>query len=152
MILGSLCFQAQSLEQREKRCRLSNFSRDSGQLVAKIMKTYALDEIAKHNKAGDCWIIIDNKVYDVSNFLKEHPGGQKVVLKLAGKDATKEFKNLHGPDVLPKYSPQLYIGDVATSASSTKVVCDILMNNDFRRRVQTKLPRQSKKMRNYLET
>src|SRR5438874_152100 len=32
---------------------------------------------------------------DVTPFLSQHPGGKKVVLKLAGKDATKEFKKFH---------------------------------------------------------
>jgi cytochrome b involved in lipid metabolism len=89
-----------------------------------MTKTYTADEVAKHNKAGDCWIIIEGKVYDVSNFLKEHPGGQKVVLKLAGKDATKEFKNLHGPDVLPKYAPQLLIGEIGSSVAK---VCILIL-------------------------
>ncbi len=47
-------------------------------------KTFTLAEIAQHNKADDCWIIIDGKVYDVTKFLPSHPGGSKVVLKLAG--------------------------------------------------------------------
>lgn len=51
-------------------------------------------------------------MFDVSNFLKEHPGGSKVVLKLAGKDATKEFRQLHAPEVLTKYSPKLCIGEL----------------------------------------
>jgi cytochrome b involved in lipid metabolism len=48
------------------------------------MQQLSTEQVAQHNKAGDCWIIIDNKVFDVSSFLKEHPGGSKVVLKLAG--------------------------------------------------------------------
>jgi predicted heme/steroid binding protein len=82
------------------------------------MKQFSVEEVAQHNKAGDCWIVIDNKVFDVSNFLKEHPGGSKVVLKLAGKDATKEFKQLHAPDVLTKYAPQLCIGEIAVKSES----------------------------------
>jgi cytochrome b involved in lipid metabolism len=48
------------------------------------MKTFTAEEVAKHNKAGDCWIIIEGKVFDLSKFLSEHPGGSKVVLKVAG--------------------------------------------------------------------
>jgi len=83
------------------------------------MKTFSVEEVAKHNKAGDCWLIIENKVYDVSSFLSEHPGGQKVVLKVAGMDATKQFNNLHGPDILPKWGPKLLIGEVAKPGSQT---------------------------------
>ena len=37
------------------------------------MNTYTLDEIKKHNTKDNCWIVIHNNVYDVTNFLKEHP-------------------------------------------------------------------------------
>lgn len=37
------------------------------------MKTYTAEEVAAHNKDGDCWLIIENKIYDVSTFIDEHP-------------------------------------------------------------------------------
>ena len=36
--------------------------------------TFTLDEIAKHNTETDCWLHIYDQVYDVSSFVKEHPG------------------------------------------------------------------------------
>ena len=36
---------------------------------------YTLQEIAKHSSHDDCWIIIRNKVYDVTSFVDKHPGG-----------------------------------------------------------------------------
>jgi len=85
-----------------------------------MSKTFTVAEVAQHNKATDCWIIIDNKVYDVTKFLAKHPGGSKVVLKLAGKDATKDFKLLHNPEVLAKHGPELYIGDIGEAAPPKK--------------------------------
>lgn len=38
---------------------------------------YSKDEVAQHNSAGDLWIIIAENVYDLSQFLDEHPGGSK---------------------------------------------------------------------------
>lgn len=38
---------------------------------------YSQSEVAQHNSAGDLWVIIDQKVYDLSQFLDEHPGGSK---------------------------------------------------------------------------
>jgi L-lactate dehydrogenase (cytochrome) len=41
-------------------------------------------EIAKHNNAASCWIIIDSLVYDVTEFLGDHPGGASIILRYAG--------------------------------------------------------------------
>ncbi|KAJ3131788.1 hypothetical protein HK101_004679, partial [Irineochytrium annulatum] len=68
---------------------------------------------------NDIWIIVHGKVYDVTNFLKEHPGGKKVLLKVAGQDASKQFDQFHNASVLEKYGPQLYKGDVAGATSSS---------------------------------
>ena len=62
-------------------------------------------EVAKHNTEGDCWVIISGKVYDVTKFLPDHPGGKKAIMLFAGKDATEEFDMLHPPNVLKKYLP-----------------------------------------------
>jgi cytochrome b involved in lipid metabolism len=49
-------------------------------------------ELAKHSKKDDCWIAIDNVVYDVSTFLEHHhPGGDQAILELGGRDATRSF-------------------------------------------------------------
>ncbi|KXX80283.1 Cytochrome b2, mitochondrial [Madurella mycetomatis] len=63
-------------------------------------------EVAKHNKPNDCWVIVHGRAYDVTEFLPEHPGGTKIILKYAGKDATEEFDPIHPPDTLEKYLPK----------------------------------------------
>lgn len=63
--------------------------------------------------------VLINKRYDVSKFLSEHPGGKKVVLRVAGKDATKEFNKFHNvAAVLQKYGPQLCINHVLPFCSN----------------------------------
>jgi cytochrome b involved in lipid metabolism len=76
-----------------------------------MSKVYTKSEVAQHNKPDDCWIIINNKIYDVTKFLAEHPGGKKVLLNVAGKDASSQFAGLHKPEVLTKYA-HLCIGSL----------------------------------------
>jgi cytochrome b involved in lipid metabolism len=47
-------------------------------------KSFTFEEVEKHNKKDDCWMIIHGKVYDVTNFLVEHPGGEEVMLESKG--------------------------------------------------------------------
>ena len=76
----------------------------------KKISEFSEEEVKKHNKEGDCWIIIDEVVYDVSKFVNSHPGGKGVILKLAGKNVTEEFYDFHSRDVMSKYGEKLRIG------------------------------------------
>ncbi|KAG5420768.1 hypothetical protein I9W82_002649 [Candida metapsilosis] len=73
----------------------------------------ALTEVAKHNTKQDCWVIIHDKAYDLSDFVDEHPGGAGIIMKYAGKDATKAFDPIHPSDTLSKYlAPKYHKGEV----------------------------------------
>ena len=51
--------------------------------------------------------------YDVTEFMPEHPGGPKIILKYAGKDATEEYEPIHPPDTLDKYlDKSKHLGEV----------------------------------------
>lgn len=58
-------------------------------------KFYTREEVLTHNREDDCWIIIADKVFDVTKFLPLHPAGKKVILQFAGQDATDSFKQFH---------------------------------------------------------
>ena len=47
-------------------------------------KAFTLAEVAKHNTDADCWLVIEGVVYDVTEFLSEHPGGGDIVVDVAG--------------------------------------------------------------------
>jgi len=55
------------------------------------MKTFSQSDVASHNKADNLWIIVDGDVYDLTKFKEEHPGGAKILTRVAGKDASKQF-------------------------------------------------------------
>lgn len=45
---------------------------------------YSFAEVAKHNKDGDLWIVINNNVYDLSKFANFHPAGRNVLIEYGG--------------------------------------------------------------------
>lgn len=54
--------------------------------------TISVQEVAKHSSSGDCWIIVSSKVYNVSGYLKSHPGGTGTIAPYCGKEATHAFE------------------------------------------------------------
>jgi cytochrome b involved in lipid metabolism len=61
----------------------------------KTPKTYTMQEVAKHNKKTDAWLVINRKVYNVTSWIPKHPGGD-VILSGVGKDATQLFNSKGG--------------------------------------------------------
>ena len=58
--------------------------------------TYPLSELVLHNDdEHGYWISIDDTIYDVSGFLRRHPGGPMVLQGYAGRDATQAYHRLH---------------------------------------------------------
>lgn len=53
---------------------------------------YTVEEVKEHSNAKSCWIIIRDGVYDVTYFLKNHPGGPNILLEHAGTDVTTMFR------------------------------------------------------------
>lgn len=68
-------------------------------------------EVAQNNTTDSLWLIIDARVYDVTDFVDAHPGGAGVLAQVAGTDATTAFYNLHRHEVLQKFA-SLCIGTI----------------------------------------
>ncbi|KAL2825463.1 FMN-dependent dehydrogenase-domain-containing protein [Aspergillus cavernicola] len=121
-----------------------------------MSKVFDAAEVAKHNSKESCWVILYGKVYDVTDFLSEHPGGSKIILKLSGKDATEEYDPIHPPGILEEnLKPEAFLGTVdpatlpkpqadATEAQSPEemeadlVPMDALLNMDDIEQLATK--------------
>ena len=59
------------------------------------------EEVALHKSDENCWIVLNGKVYDVTDYLEEHPGGVGKIMEQAGGDATKAFNDAkHSMDAL----------------------------------------------------
>lgn len=75
-----------------------------------------MEEVAKHGTESDCWMVINNKVYDVTKATAQHPGGADAIIRYCGQEATQAFdtKDMGKPhsqkasDMLQNY----YLGDL----------------------------------------
>ncbi|KOC66145.1 putative cytochrome b5 2 [Habropoda laboriosa] len=83
-----------------------------------MSKTFSASQVSMHNKEKDLWIIYKDGVYDVTKFLKEHPGGEEVLIDLAGKDATKCFDDVGHTIEAIQLRETYKIGTVDNTASA----------------------------------
>lgn len=83
-------------------------------------RIYTVAEVKEHNNGKSTWMVIHDKVYDITKFLEEHPGGEEVLLEQAGQDATESFEDVghsqDARDLLDDY----YMGEIEESARSVK--------------------------------
>ncbi|XP_006033389.1 fatty acid desaturase 1-like [Alligator sinensis] len=100
---------------------------------------FTWDEIAVrtgrgHGSSGkDRWLVIDRKVYDISNFYLVHPGGKRVISHYAGQDATDAFVAFHNDKALvKKYLKPLLIGELAPDQPTSEPGKNKLLVEDFR--------------------
>ncbi|KAI9841413.1 MAG: hypothetical protein M1838_003585 [Thelocarpon superellum] len=69
--------------------------------------TYA--DVANHTKKEDLYVVIHDRVYNVTEFVDEHPGGEEVMLDVAGQDATEAFEDVGHSDEARTTLEQLYV-------------------------------------------
>uniref|UniRef100_A0A8C2JZ98 Fatty acid desaturase 2 n=1 Tax=Cyprinus carpio TaxID=7962 RepID=A0A8C2JZ98_CYPCA len=95
--------------------------------------TYTWEEVQKHTKSGDQWIVVERKVYNVSQWVKRHPGGMRIIGHYAGEDATDAFHAFH-PNIqlVRKYMKPLLIGELEASEPSQDRQKNGALVEDFR--------------------
>ncbi|KNE61564.1 hypothetical protein AMAG_06381 [Allomyces macrogynus ATCC 38327] len=54
-----------------------------------------MEEVAKHATEDDAWTVLHGKVFNLTPYMKYHPGGVKQLMKGAGKDSTRLFMAIH---------------------------------------------------------
>ncbi|KAK1574199.1 acyl-CoA dehydrogenase domain-containing protein [Colletotrichum navitas] len=81
-----------------------------------MSKTFSTSDVAAHNKPEDLYIIVDEDVYDLTKFQDDHPGGKKILQRVAGKDASKQFWKYHNEGILKKYKAKLLVGSLDSKA------------------------------------
>ncbi|CAG9941226.1 unnamed protein product [Clonostachys rosea f. rosea IK726] len=83
-----------------------------------MSKVFTAADVASHNKADNLYTIIDGDVYDLTKFQDDHPGGKKILQRVAGKDASKAFWKYHNEGILKKYKGKLQVGSLDTKPKS----------------------------------
>jgi len=84
-------------------------------------KVFTLSEVSEHNSPKDCWLVIDGKVYNVTKFLEDHPGGDDVLLSATGKDATNDFEDVGHSSSARAMMDEFYVGNIDSSTIPSKV-------------------------------
>ncbi len=74
-------------------------------------KAYTLADVSQHSTESDCWIVVENNVYDMTPFIPDHPGGREII-EGCGRDATSMFQREreHQKENAASYLPPYQIG------------------------------------------
>ncbi|CAN9499377.1 unnamed protein product [Ophioblennius macclurei] len=85
----------------------------------KTQGVYTWEEVQSHSSRNDQWLVIDRKVYNITQWAKRHPGGIRVLSHYAGEDASEAFSAFH-PDLkfAQKFLKPLLIGELAATEPS----------------------------------
>ncbi len=57
--------------------------------------SYTLAQVAVHKDASSCWSAVNGNVYDLTSWIAKHPGGEKAILGICGKDGSAAFNGKH---------------------------------------------------------
>ncbi|EST06124.1 Cytochrome b5-like heme/steroid binding domain protein [Kalmanozyma brasiliensis GHG001] len=93
-------------------------------------KKITMDELKQHDSNDDLWLLIDGKVYNVSKFMDEHPGGDEVLMSEAGKDASEAFEDVgHSEDARALLGPML-VGEIEGAKQKIKTTSGAVTNEN----------------------
>ncbi|KAI9598625.1 cytochrome b5-like heme/steroid binding domain-containing protein [Syncephalis fuscata] len=73
--------------------------------------TYSKADIKRHNDSGKLLIIIDGRVYDLTEFANDHPGGDDILREHTNMDATEAFNDVGHPKEVLKEREDFFIGN-----------------------------------------
>jgi cytochrome b involved in lipid metabolism/ferredoxin-NADP reductase len=82
-------------------------------------RLFSVEEVAAHNTESDCYTVVEGKVYDITKYLRLHPGGFKLLFKNAGGDSTADFLALRHSAKSRIILEGYYVGDIAGSTTHT---------------------------------
>ncbi len=72
------------------------------QAAPNTTKQITWQQVKKNNKASSCWTVINGKVYNVTRWITQHPGGSQRILSLCGKNGSAMFTGQHAGQAAPE--------------------------------------------------
>ncbi|CAH2104332.1 unnamed protein product [Euphydryas editha] len=75
-------------------------------------RVITLSEVSLHDTPKDCWVVIYDRVYDITDFLYEHPGGDEIMLEYAGRDASTAFRSSGHSSIATKALDRFLVGEL----------------------------------------
>ncbi|XP_055333299.1 cytochrome b5-like [Paramacrobiotus metropolitanus] len=85
------------------------------------LRTVSWSEVEAHKSKDSTWLVINGKVYDVTKFLEEHPGGEEVLLENSGKDGTENFEDVGHSSDAREMMKEYLIGKIEDVKKNVKV-------------------------------
>lgn len=71
-----------------------------------------LAEVSRHDSPQDCWVVIYDRVYDITTFFDEHPGGADIMFEYAGTDASIAFRSSGHSRMATKALERFIVGEL----------------------------------------
>jgi len=88
--------QYKNQQDQFKKNPQNKIASQASDLSQNIDTTLTVGEVSKHGSEGDCWLIINNAVYDATQYLNLHPGGKNRITSYCGQNATSAYSTLGG--------------------------------------------------------
>ncbi|MFA6467004.1 MAG: fibronectin type III domain-containing protein [Patescibacteria group bacterium] len=82
--------------------------------------SYTLQQVQAHNTSTNCWVIVNNKVYNLTNYITQHPGGAAAITSLCGTNGTAAFSGQHSGNATANAQLNNYFLGNLTTADTTK--------------------------------
>jgi len=64
------------------------------------LRQISVEELAQHRAEGDVWVSLYGKIYDLTEYVWEHPGGSQAIFDVGGQDGTETFEAVHNKELL----------------------------------------------------
>lgn len=90
--------------------------------------TFTESQVRSHCHEDSCWVIVNGKVYDITSFLADHPGGDGILLEFAGTDVTSVLEDMsyHShSEAAYDLLTELYIGDLDKEGQASNMLKDV---------------------------